>query len=108
MADGGAIKAGGSFALFDGQGHLGIGRWYPHRPGQVDWFDTDDRSWIAADNNDEEGWAATAAWRRALADHADLLVEAQRVSSKRPSRALAGDAPQEDAFVLQTALRLHF
>ena len=29
----------GSFALFDGQGRLGIGRWHPHRPGRVDWFD---------------------------------------------------------------------
>ena len=32
----------GSFALIDGAGRLGIGRWYPHRPGKVDWFDTDD------------------------------------------------------------------
>ncbi|ABL80195.1 MULTISPECIES: hypothetical protein [unclassified Nocardioides] len=31
----------GSFALLDGDGRLGIGRWYPHRPGRVDWFDTD-------------------------------------------------------------------
>lgn len=31
----------GSFALLDGQGRLGIGRWYPHRSAQVDWFDTD-------------------------------------------------------------------
>ncbi|HEX5775967.1 MAG TPA: hypothetical protein VFX95_04730 [Caulobacteraceae bacterium] len=76
--------------------------------GRLDWFDTDDRTWIVADNNDEEGWAATAAWRRPLADHADLLVEAQRVSSNRPSRALAGDAAKQDEFVLQTALRLHF
>lgn len=76
--------------------------------GRLDWFDTDDRSWVAIDNNDEEGWAATAAWRRALHDHADLLVEAQHVSSERPSRRLAGDDPQQDEFVLQTALRLHF
>lgn len=76
--------------------------------GRLDWFDTDDRSWVHADNNDEKGWAVTAAWRRPLADHADLLVEAQQVSSERPSRALAGDDPQQDDFVLQTALRLHF
>lgn len=31
----------GSFALIDGDGRLGVGRWYPHRAGQVDWFDTD-------------------------------------------------------------------
>ena len=32
----------GSFALIDGDGRLGIGRWYPHRPAQVDWFHTDE------------------------------------------------------------------
>lgn len=32
----------GSFALLDGAGRLGIGRWDTQRPGQVDWFDTDD------------------------------------------------------------------
>jgi hypothetical protein len=32
----------GSFALLGGDGRLGIGRWYPHRTAQVDWFDTDD------------------------------------------------------------------
>jgi hypothetical protein len=31
----------GSFALVDGDGRLGVGRWYPHRAAQVDWFDTD-------------------------------------------------------------------
>jgi hypothetical protein len=31
----------GSFAVFDGAGRLGVGRWYPHRRAQVDWFDTD-------------------------------------------------------------------
>lgn len=76
--------------------------------GRLDWFDTDDRSLVAIDNNDESGWAATAAWRRPLAPHAELLVEAQRVTSKRPSRALAGDAARQDELVIQTALRLSF
>lgn len=76
--------------------------------GRLDWFDTQDRTYIDIDNNDEEGWAATAAWRRTLVNHADLLVEAQHVTSKRPSRALAGDDPQQDEFVIQTALRLSF
>jgi len=31
----------GSFSLLDDRGRIGIGRWYPHRPAQVDWFDTD-------------------------------------------------------------------
>ena len=31
----------GSFALIDGAGRLGVGRWYPHHSAQVDWFDPD-------------------------------------------------------------------
>jgi len=31
----------GSFSLIDGQQRIGIGRWYPHDPARVDWFDTD-------------------------------------------------------------------
>lgn len=31
----------GSFSLLDGRDRIGIGRWYPHRAAQVDWFDTD-------------------------------------------------------------------
>lgn len=31
----------GSFALIDGEDRLGVGRWYPHKAAQVDWFDTD-------------------------------------------------------------------
>jgi hypothetical protein len=31
----------GSFALIDGSGRLGVGRWYPHRRAQVDWFEAD-------------------------------------------------------------------
>jgi hypothetical protein len=31
----------GSFALVDGRGRLGVGRWYPHTAAQVDWYDTD-------------------------------------------------------------------
>jgi hypothetical protein len=40
--------------------------------------------------------------------HADLLIEAQHIDSKRPSRALAGEAGRQDQNVLQTALRLSF
>lgn len=32
----------GSFSLIDADGRIGIGRWYPHRAAQVDWFDTDE------------------------------------------------------------------
>lgn len=76
--------------------------------GRLDWFEVNDRTWQVIDNNDENGWAATAAWRHPLVEHADLLIEAQHIGSKRPSRALAGEAAQQEENVLQTALRLSF
>ena len=76
--------------------------------GRLDWFEVNDHSWQTIDNNEENGWAATAAWRHPVASHLDLLVEAQHIASKRPSRALAGEAAQQDQNVLQTALRVSF
>jgi hypothetical protein len=76
--------------------------------GRLDGFDTHDRTWRVADNNDETGWAATAAWRYRLSPHADILLEAQHVRSKRPARSLAGQSPDQDQTVLQSALRLGF
>ena len=76
--------------------------------GRVDWFETNDRTFKAVDNNDEEGWALTGAWRQRLAPHADVITELMHVSSKRPSRALAGEAARQNQTVLQTALRLSF
>ena len=76
--------------------------------GRLDWFSVDDRSLKAIDNNDEDGWAATAAWRQHLTSHADLLFEALYVTSKRPARAYAGEPAKQDQAVLQSALRLSF
>jgi hypothetical protein len=76
--------------------------------GRLDWFETDDRTLKALDNNDERGWAATAAWRHRLTSHADVILEAQRLDSRRPSRAYGGVAPRQEQTVLQSALRLSF
>jgi hypothetical protein len=76
--------------------------------GRLDWFEVNDRTWQAIDNNDEDGWAATAAWRHPIIEHADLLIEAQHIDSERPSRALAGEAARQDENLLQAALRLSF
>jgi hypothetical protein len=76
--------------------------------GRLDGFGVDDRSFVALDNNDEAGWAATAAWRHRLGRHADLIVEAKHIDSRRPSRSLAGEAPRQGESLLQTALRLSF
>ena len=40
--------------------------------------------------------------------HADLLVEAQHVNSKRNARRLSGEDPKQAQTVLQTAIRLSF
>ena len=74
---------------------------------RVDAFSVSDRSFVVLDDNNEDGWAATASWRHRLAPHADLLFEGKYIDSRRPSRALAGDALRPDRGALQT-LRLSF
>lgn len=75
---------------------------------RLDLFDTSDRTFVAIDDNNEKGWAATAAWRHNLGPHANLILEAQKIVSDRPSRALAGAGARQDQIVLQSALRLSF
>jgi hypothetical protein len=75
---------------------------------RIDGFDADDNTHAKLDAADERGWAITAGWRQPLADWADLFVEAQRIQSDRPGRALAGEAAEQDETVLQSAVRLHF
>ncbi|MFL5295245.1 MAG: hypothetical protein ACJ798_02575 [Phenylobacterium sp.] len=76
--------------------------------GRIDGFRTKDRTFRALDDNQENGWAVTASWRHRLAPHADLIVEAQHVASKRNARRLVADDPKQDQTILQTALRLSF
>lgn len=75
---------------------------------RLDAFETEDRTFVVEDDNRERGWAATAGVRRVLTPRADLLVEAQRIESDRPSRALAREARRQGQTVLQSALRLKF
>ena len=75
---------------------------------RADWFETNDNSFVATDNNNEEGWAATLAYRRPLVDFADILVEVLHVSSDRPARvANAEIAAEQGQTMVQTSLRLH-
>ena len=76
--------------------------------GRMDAFRTRDRTFRSLDDNQENGWAATASWLHRLAPHADLIVEAQHVASKRDARRLVGEDPKQDQTVLQSALRLSF
>ena len=71
-----------------------------------DWFETTDNSFTATDNNDESGWAATLAYKRALVDFADLVVELVHVESDRPSRLLnAGIAAEQAQTTFQSSIR---
>ena len=76
--------------------------------GRIEGFEVEDRSLRALDDNEERGWAATAAYRRPIGAHLVWLVEASHVDSDRPSRALAGVAPEQAQTVVQTALRVVF
>lgn len=76
--------------------------------GRLDAFATDDHTLTVLDNNDEDGWAATVAWRWDLTPRASLVFEAVRVESDRPSRALAELEPRQVQMQAQTALRYAF
>ena len=75
---------------------------------RIDAFRTRDRTFRAIDDNQENGWAATASWRHRLAPHADLILEAQHVGSKRNARRLVGEDARQAQSVLQSAIRLSF
>jgi hypothetical protein len=76
--------------------------------GRLDWFETTDRTLQAIDDNTEDGWAATAAWRHHLADHLDLVLEGQHIRSTRAYRRYGGERPSQNETLLQTAIRLNF
>jgi hypothetical protein len=76
--------------------------------GRLDAFSNKDNANPFYGDTSEDGWAATAAVRRALSPHIEVLAEALYVDSDRPSRALAGAAPRQTDLTLLTAARLSF
>ncbi len=76
--------------------------------GRLDYFHIGDLSFVASDNNDEEGWAATAAYQVALSPTVRVAIEGLHVSSERPSRIDQGLDPEQTQTVLQTMLKLSF
>lgn len=74
-----------------------------------DWFDTTERGsrMVHADEN-EDGWAITAAVRWPVWTYATLFVEALHIESERGARFRLGQPAQEDQTVLQAALRLRW
>jgi hypothetical protein len=76
--------------------------------GRLDWFATSDRTIQNLDDNVEDGWAGTVAWRHHLARHLDLMLEAQKVHSSRNARPQAHELPHQNQTGLQAALRVSF
>jgi hypothetical protein len=77
--------------------------------GRFELFDTRERgSRMNPAEEDESGWAATAAGRMPVMDHLTLFVEALHVESKRGGRARLGLPRKESQTVLQAALRFRW
>jgi hypothetical protein len=78
--------------------------------GRVELFDTTERGsrMVPADEN-ESGWAATAAGRFPVMNHVTLFVEALHVESKRGARTTRLGLPRKESqTVLQAALRFRW
>jgi hypothetical protein len=76
--------------------------------GRLDYFQVDDRSFAATNNNDDEGWAATAAYQFEVTPDVRLALEGLHISSERPARLDQGIDPQQDQTLLQTSLKVSF
>ena len=76
--------------------------------GRIDVFSTDDKASPLYGDNSEDGWAATLAWRRTLNPTTEVLLEALRIDSERPGRALAGVAPHQVQHLVQASARFSF
>jgi hypothetical protein len=76
--------------------------------GRLDAFSNKDNANPFYGDTSEEGWAATAAVRRAISPRVEVLAEALYVDSDRPGRALAGETARQTDLTLQAAARLSF
>ena len=74
--------------------------------GRVDWFETVDHTFVKRDDNNEHGWAYTAAWRYDFTPKISLLFEALHVTSGRLARTYIGVDPRQSQTTLQSSLRL--
>jgi hypothetical protein len=73
---------------------------------RADWFEVQDRSLVAVDDNNERGWALTAGYSHKLNDKMTFLAEGLHVWSDRPSRSYAGIPRRIDGTTFQAALRI--
>jgi hypothetical protein len=76
--------------------------------GRLEFFEVSDRSFSAWDNNDEDGWAATAAYGLDITPRLGLMIEGLHIESQRPARVDQGVDPDQEQTSLQTSLRYSF
>ncbi|MES1158651.1 MAG: hypothetical protein ABUL42_02035 [Terricaulis silvestris] len=76
--------------------------------GRLDYFQIHDRSFVATDNNNEHGWAATADYQLHLAPKVTLAFEGLYLDSNRPVRATTGVSPQQEQTTVQSKLQIGF
>lgn len=74
--------------------------------GRVDWFETSDRTFEAIDDNNEEGWAGTLAYRAPACEWATVAAEALYIDSDRPARVDQGIDPHQQQVLFQLALQI--
>lgn len=82
-----------------GPGHLAV---------RAETFRVRDNSFRDGDDQDEQGWAATAGWVQDLGPRQQLRMELQQINSERPGLASLGLAPKQTQTSAQAAFRLSF
>lgn len=75
---------------------------------RLDAFETSNNQAFSMNSTPEDGWALTAAWRRAFGEGPTLMLEGVYVSSDRLSRAQVGLDREQEQFQLQSSLRWTF
>jgi hypothetical protein len=76
--------------------------------GRYDDFRVDDQSFVALDNENEEGSAITLAIGRQLSPAVMARLEVMRIDSERPQRADAGLPVGDEQTVVQSSLKYEF
>lgn len=75
---------------------------------RLDQFSMVNHSLPAIDNDEERGWAATAAWSQPILRRVELVFEGVYVHSDRPDRARFGLGQAQDSLQARSALRMSF
>ncbi len=75
---------------------------------RIEGFDTRNRGTLLTAEDDEHGWAATAAGKRPFGKHMTALVEVLHIASRRDARLRVGIDPRQVQTVVQASLRLRW